>query len=318
MQKFWQISFIVCKLAAQMTKTQRDFLLYWELDQEHFWEWWLWWISWVFWASWIWRVSSQLEQFQSFVVVRLGQLSKNLGLGFGTCSPKKTTPVSNLQQFSPKHWNWSEVTKLIIFTGSGCSACTQSKHGYGEKGNNGRESSHISPTWAKDIWNRFFPLDLDLECIQVLVSCALCTPCKASVCVSCFLCGRFCVPLSTWAEPMTTTPKVHSLESYYIQNIYDIIISFRRNLTRYALCAFSGTSVSAMRQCDIGMQNMWSASSCLVVEIKIWIIIIIWIQVRCWGEYVCLYPDAGVWYIKVRQPWPAEHHVTLDPMIWLQ
>ena len=157
MQKFWQISFIVCKLAAQMTKTQRDFLLYWELDQEHFWEWWLWWISWVFWASWIWRVSSQLEQFQSFVVVRLGQLSKNLGLGFGTCSPKKTTPVSNLQQFSPKHWNWSEVIKRTIFTGSGCSACTQSKHWNGEKGNNGRESSHISPTWAKDIWNRFFP-----------------------------------------------------------------------------------------------------------------------------------------------------------------
>ena len=29
-----------------------------------------------------------------------------------------------------------------------------------------------------------------------------------------------------------------------------------------------------MRQCDIGMQNMWSASSCLLVEIKIWIIII--------------------------------------------
>ena len=60
----------------------------------------------------------------------------------------------------------------------------------------------------------------------------------------------------------------------YIQNIYDIIISFRRNLTRYAMCAFSGTSVSAMRQFDIGMQNMWSASSCLVVEIKIWIIIV--------------------------------------------
>ena len=58
----------------------------------------------------------------------------------------------------------------------------------------------------------------------------------------------------------------------YIQNIFDIIISFRRNLTRYAMCAFSGTSVSAMRQFDIGMQNMWSASSCLVVEIKIWII----------------------------------------------
>ena len=41
-----------------------------------------------------------------------------------------------------------------------------------------------------------------------------------------------------------------------IQNIYDLIISFRRNLTLYALCAFSGTSVSSMRQFDTGMQNM--------------------------------------------------------------
>ena len=40
---------------------------------------------------------------QSFVVARLEQVSKNLGLGFGTCSPKKTTPVSNLQWFSPEN-----------------------------------------------------------------------------------------------------------------------------------------------------------------------------------------------------------------------
>ena len=54
----------------------------------------------------------------------------------------------------------------------------------------------------------------------------------------------------------------------YIQNIYDIIISFRRNLTRYALCAFSGTSVSAMRQFDTGMQNMWSANKYLSLMLK--------------------------------------------------
>ena len=111
--------------------------------------------------SWIWRVSSQLEQPQSFVVARLEQVNKNLGLGFGTCSPKKTTPVSNLQWFSPEIEIVWIITKLMIFTGKGCSACTQSKHGNGEKGNNGRESSHISPTWAKDIWNRFFSLDLN-------------------------------------------------------------------------------------------------------------------------------------------------------------
>ena len=80
------------------------------------------------------------------MVARLGQVNKDLGIGFGTCSPKKTTPVSNLQWFSPEIEIVLKITILIIFTGKDCSACTQSKHGYGEKGNNGRESSHISPT----------------------------------------------------------------------------------------------------------------------------------------------------------------------------
>ena len=45
------------------------------------------------------------------------------------------------------NWNWLELTKLI-FTRKGCSACAQSIHGNGEEGNDGRESSRISPTRA--------------------------------------------------------------------------------------------------------------------------------------------------------------------------
>ena len=44
------------------------------------------------------------------------------------------------------------------------------------------------------------------------------------------------------------------------------------------MCAFSGTSVSAMRQFDTGMQNMWSANKYLSLKLKwnFWLYIFSW------------------------------------------